>query len=446
MRVLQRVRAGATLADATARERESLADSRDRALAHDLAAGTLRWRAALDRAIAAASSRPLDRLDDDVLDILRLGAYQLRHLDRTPPHAVVDDAAELTRLVKLTSAVGFVNGVLRSLARAGPDAGLPARPADPLRDRDAALDFLAIAGSHPRWLVDRWLAREGFAATERWVAFDNSPAPLCLRASLRKTTPAALEARLREEGVDTVRGAWMPDALIVQHGNPLTTATAHEGWFLVQDEASQIVGMLAAAWEGRRRLDTCAAPGGKTVALAEGFGGGARTLTVAGDRRPRRMRLLRETLARAGHADVPLVQLDVARALPFGPVFDLVLVDAPCSGLGTIRREPDLKWRRAPEDLARMAEVQQRMLAVAARVVAPGGTLVYATCSSEPDENDAVADRFLNDHPAFEPAGRPPWPSPPPFATLLDEAGRLRTSPVRDGLEAFYSAAFRRRR
>jgi 16S rRNA (cytosine967-C5)-methyltransferase len=227
--------------------------------------------------------------------------------------------------------------------------------------------------------------------------------------------------------------------LLVTAGNPLDGNVGATG-FIVQDEASQLVGELAAAWRAARRLDVCAAPGGKTLALS---GASPAGFVVAGDRRPRRVRLLRDTLARAGAGGVPIVQHDAAGALPYRDVFDLVLVDAPCSGLGTLRREPDLKWRRREADLASMAAVQQRMLAAAARVVAPGGVLVYATCSSEPDEHAGVAAAFLAAHPAFRPAGRPPALTAP-VADLVDDAGRLRTAPVPHRLEAFFAASFRR--
>jgi 16S rRNA (cytosine967-C5)-methyltransferase len=230
-------------------------------------------------------------------------------------------------------------------------------------------------------------------------------------------------------------------ALVVAGGAPLDGPAARAGLFVVQDEASQLVGELAAAWRGARRLDVCAAPGGKTIALWEAR---PADVVVAGDRRPRRVRLLRETLARAGADRVRVVQHDATAALPYRAAFDVVLVDAPCSGLGTLRREPDLKWRRREEDLPGLAAVQGRMLAQAARVVAPGGVLVYATCSSEPDENDAVADAFLAAHGDFAAAGPPPALSPG-LAALVDAAGRLYTSPAAHGLEAFFAAAFRRR-
>ena len=433
-RTLARVRAGATLADAIAREREALADARDRALAHDLATGVLRWRSALDATVEAASSRPVARVDPEVLDILRLGVYQLRHRDRLPAHAVVSDAVALTRLASHTSAAGFVNAVLRRVGAGTDTAGLS--------DRELAsrgIDALATHFAHPPWLVSRWTARLGVDAAIGWMRFDNEPAPLTLRALPAAGSREALAGQLAAAGVSVSPARWAAAGLVVTAGNPLERA-AGPG-FIVQDEASQIVGEFAAAWPARRRLDLCAAPGGKTLAL---WAADAGALVVAGDRRPRRVRLLRETLARAGAGRLPIVQHDATGPLPYRDVFDLVLVDAPCSGLGTLRREPDLKWRRAEADLAPMAALQARMLAHAARAVAPGGVLIYATCSSEPDENDAVADAFLAGHQDFVPAGRPPGGAAA-FGALVTDEGRLRTSPIAHGLEAFFAVALRRR-
>jgi 16S rRNA (cytosine967-C5)-methyltransferase len=432
-RTLARVRAGATLADAVAKERESLRDGRDRALAHDLATGVLRWRSALDAALESASSRPVARLDPDVLDILRLGVYQLRHRDRLPAHAVVSDAVAMARLANLASAAGFVNAVLRRLA-----AAEGAAPLDDAGLAAAGVEALAVGLAHPAWLVSRWTARLGIDTAIAWMRFDNQQAPLTLRVLPAAGPREAAADRLAASGVAVTPARWSPSGLVVTDGNPLDGDMTG---FIVQDEASQLVGDYAAAWPARRRLDVCAAPGGKTLALSAD----PAALVVAGDRRPRRVRLLRDTLARAGAGHVPIVQHDAAGPLPYRDAFDLVLVDAPCSGLGTLRREPDLKWRRLEADLAPMAALQGRMLAHAARAVAPDGVLVYATCSSEPDENDAVADAFLAAHPAFEPAGRPPAAGDA-VSRLVTGDGRLHTSPAAHGLEAFFAASFRRRR
>ena len=430
-RTLARVRAGATLADAVAKERESLPDGRDRALAHDLATGVLRWRSALDAALAGASSRPVERLDPGVLDILRLGIYQLRYRDRLPAHAVVSDAVAMARLASLTSAAGFVNAVLRRVA-----AGTDPAPLDDAALAAAGVDAMAIGLAHPAWLVARWTNRLGIDTALAWMRFDNQQAPLTLRVLPAAGPREALAERLATGGVIVTPARWSASGLVVTDGNPLD---GDRTGFIVQDEASQVVGDFAAAWPARRRLDVCAAPGGKTLALSAD----PDALVVAGDRRPRRVRLLRETLAHAGAGHVPIVLHDAAGPLPYRDAFDLVLVDAPCSGLGTLRREPDLKWRRIEADLAPMAALQGRMLAHAARAVAPGGVLVYATCSSEPDENDAVADAFLEAHSTFAPAGRPAAAGEA-IGSLVTEDGRLYTSPAAHGLEAFFAAAFRR--
>src|SRR5207247_1545522 len=248
-----------------------------------------------------------------------------------------------------------------------------------------------IALSHPRWLVERWLARFGFEATERWLQFDNMPAPLTLRVNRLRIPPTELVARLARDDVAVRPGRFAPDALIVERGHPRREAA--EGWFVVQDEASQLVPLLAGKHPGARVLDTCASPGGKTPALAAAMNGNG--CLVACDVRDRRMRLLRRTVEATGASNVRLVQADLLRPLPFTHRFDCVLVDAPCSGLGILRRDPDIRWRRRESDLPLLAATQLRMLGHAAEAVAPGGRLIYATCSSEPDENEAVADAFL---------------------------------------------------
>jgi 16S rRNA (cytosine967-C5)-methyltransferase len=216
---------------------------------------------------------------------------------------------------------------------------------------------------------------------------------------------------------------------------------AREGLFGVHDEASQLVGAMTGVKPGERVLDACAAPGGKTLSMAGALG--SHGLIVATDLRAARVRLLARTIGEAGASRVRVVRADAAGALPFGAVFDCVLLDAPCSGLGTIRRDPEIRWRREESDLPRFAEAQLRMLHEAARVVRPGGRVIYATCSSEPEENDGVVDAFLASGP-FEPA--PPPALPAAAAQLVDGRGRLRTLPFRDGLEAFFAAAADRRR
>jgi 16S rRNA (cytosine967-C5)-methyltransferase len=425
-----------TLPGAIARIRPQLTDERDRALATEIVTGTLRWRGRLDFIIAALTRRPLKKLDDEVLDILRLGAYQLLHLDKVPSRAVVNDSVELTRRAGKKSAAGLVNATLRSLTR-DPQAVL-------LPSREAPIDYLTITLSHPRWLAERWLNRYGFAATAEWMTFNNRTPALTIRANTLRVTPDDLVRELEQHGVRVRQTRYAAHGLVVEKGNPLRTPLADEGVFQVQDEASQLVPEYAAVRPAERVLDACAAPGGKTIALSAAAGD--QGLVVAGDIRNSRMELMRATLTRAGLGDVPLVQHDLRTGAPFEAVFDCVLVDAPCSGLGTIRRDPEIRWRRHEEDLAVFAATQREIVTHAAQAVRPGGRLIYATCSSEPEENEQIADWFLDKHPHF----RHTHPRdaiaevPDSLNAVIDDRGRLRTLPHVHGLEAFFAATFSR--
>ena len=232
-----------------------------------------------------------------------------------------------------------------------------------------------------------------------------------------------------------------PDALLVDEGHPLRVPAFDEGLFFVQDEASQLVALLAGERPPSRVLDACASPGGKTTALAAAMEGSG--LLVATDLRDRRIDLLRRTVAASGAANVHIVQADVRKPLPFHTLFDCVLVDAPCSGLGTLRRDPDIRWRRREDDLPALAAAELTMLQRAADVVAPGGRLIYATCSSEPEENEAIADAFLATTGSFAPvhAGEVSTQLAP---AVVDRRGHLRTAPHLHGLEAFFGAVFQR--
>ena len=443
-RVLRAVLGGDDLPHALARIRDTLADHRDRALVTEVTTGTLRWLAALDHVIEQVAARPTGRLDDEVLTVLRLGAYQLLYLQRVPAAAAVHESVSLVRRVGKASAAGLVNAVLRGIAATGHALPLPPEP-DSSDTRKTCLAYLSVTCSHPRWLVERWLDRRGFRRTVEWTRFNNSPPALTLRANRLRTTPEALARRLAEHEVATEPTRFARDGLTVLAGNPLRTPLAGQGLFLVQDEASQLVAELTAVRPGERVLDACAAPGEKTTAIATAAG--ETGIVVACDLRPARLSLLRRTLEQAGAAGVRIVRLDLRQPLPFQPVFDCVLVDAPCSGLGTIRRDPEIRWRRQPVDLPRFAGTQRAMTSRAAHGVRPGGRLVYATCSSEPEENEAVMASFLADHPDFEPV-HPDQFGPPLHQGLrdtLDDRGWLSTAPDLHGLEAYFAVVLRRR-
>jgi 16S rRNA (cytosine967-C5)-methyltransferase len=399
------------LGEAVARARQPLHDARDRGLLLELVAGTLRMRRAIDYQLASRVNRPLEKLDQAVLRVLRLSAFQLIYLSRLPAPAIINDAVELTRRAGKTSAAGLANAVLRALSRDRAHLAWP--------------DDLSIVHSHPRWLVDRWIARYGAAATLDWLRFNNRPAALCLAVNRTLTTREALAAELAQAGVKTEPTSHAAHGLHVLEGHPLGLDAFSGGRFIVQDEASQLIAELVAARPGQRILDLCASPGGKTVALSAAAG--AQGSIVACDVRPHRVRLLGRTLARCRIANATVVHVSEDGPLPFrDAAFDVVLIDAPCSGLGTVRRDPDIRWRRTPDDLARFAAAQRRLLSRAARLVRPGGRLTYSTCSSEPEENQDVVRHFLEEQSDY-------W---------LERVHE--TLPFRDGLEAFYGANLRR--
>jgi 16S rRNA (cytosine967-C5)-methyltransferase len=427
--------------------RAQLTDERDRALAAEIITGSLRWQRSLDVLIEHFAGRAISQLDPDVLLILRLSLYQILHLDRVPASAVVDDAVDLTRGARKHSASGFVNAVLRSTLRNRHRLPLPERPQDPV-GRESALAYLGVSHSHPDWLVSRWLTRYGFHDTERWVRFNNETPPLTLRANRLRLTRDQLAAALARDGIDTEPTSYAPDGLVVRSGNPIrlvaegsAEAGHYEGVFVVQDEASQLVALVVDVHPGSRVLDLCASPGGKTTAMASIMAGDG--IVVASDVRPRRVRTLAQAVRASGASNVRVLQVPPSGPLPFAPVFDHILVDAPCSGLGTIRRDPDIRWRRREEELSSLASRQLDLVRRAAAVLRAGGRLVYATCSSEPEENEAVVEQFLGDAPAFTLADlRGTSPLLDPF---LDDRGMMRTLPFAHGLEAFFAASMVRR-
>jgi 16S rRNA (cytosine967-C5)-methyltransferase len=423
----------ADLPSALARARAPLADDRDRALAGEIATGAIRWQAAADHLVREFSGRPPSKLDVEILVVLRIGVFQLLHLDRVPASAVVDDAVDLARRAGKRSAAGFVNALLRRVSRERAHLPLPAAP---------PLDLIATTLSHPRWLAERWIARHGAADAERWARFDNTPAALTLRVNTLVTTRDALARDLSAAGVATEPARLAPGALVVTEGNPLLTPLAQTGAFVVQDEASQLVGLFAAAAPGERVLDACASPGGKTTQMAAAMGDEG--TIVAADVRGRRLDLLARAVAASGARAVRIVQADARGTPPYRALFDAVLLDAPCSGLGTIRRDPDIRWRRHAGDLPGLAAGQRGMLDALAAVVRPGGRLVYSTCSSEPEENEEVVHAFLMAHPEFRRETPAPFAERPELSALLDPKGALKTLPFRDGLEAFYAATLRR--
>lgn len=382
---------------------------RDRRLAHELSAGVLRWRRALDEAL------DLRHTDPRLHDILRLGAYQLRRLERVPAHAAVSTSVELARETAGEPAARYVNQALRKLARAG------------------STEHGAVE-SHPDWLLARWRDQFGSGDTARLVEWNDNRRPLVLQPLRRRIEE--LRTELESAGYQ-VEDAPFKAGLSV---SPSQTAPCSllpgrlpgysTGAFIVQDPAAALVCRFAAVPPGARLYDACAAPGGKAVALALG---GARV--TAGEWRRARLGRLRETLGRTGVA-VPIVVADL-RSAPFRPGgWDAVLLDAPCSATGTMARHPDARWRLSAAAIAGLARRQAALLEAAALLVRAGGVLVYATCSLEPEENERQVEAFLERHPEF--ARSTVGESVP--ATLLSAAGDFRSLPQRHGIDGAYAA------
>jgi 16S rRNA (cytosine967-C5)-methyltransferase len=374
-------------------------------------------------------------MDAAVRRILRMGAYSLLFLDRVPDFAAVDSSVELIRRVAPPSRAGFVNGVLRAVARGGRDL-LPPEPAA----GDVA--SLAVASSHPRWWVWRRVELAGWNETVELLQANNRAAPAVLRPNLERTTPAELQARFRTEGVRTERCTVVRDALRVVAGPFRSTRTFREGYAWAQDEASQLVPTLFGRVLRPRVADLCAAPGIKTLQLREALPLGG--TIVATDRHPGRLRRLLANLERVGATEVLPVAADMAGGRgPLRGTFEHVLVDAPCSGTGTFRRHPEIRWRLGPNDLESLSARQARILDTAETLLAPGGSLLYAVCSVEPEEGEGTVARFLARHPAFDvvdAADRVPREA----RHLVDGNGILRTDPV-DGMDGFFAVLLRRR-
>ena len=435
-RVLRAVHSGrADLGDALRRARDPLPDRRDRSLATELATGTLRWRNALDYQLQQRSAKPLHKLDAAVLDALRLGAYQLLHLQRVPTSAIVNDSVELVKQGGVRSAAGFVNAILRRLARERDTLTWP--------DRDDIVKHLSVVQSHPEWLVRRWVDRHGAEAAERWLRFNNEPPALTLAANRLLNTRDELIERLRGESVESQPTGTAPHGLIVTSGHALTTEAFASGYCVVQDEASQIVPELAQARAGMTVLDLCASPGGKTLSLAAQCVPGGHV--IASDVRPRRVTLLAETMARCCAENVQVVYVPTGGDLPFRDEgFDCVLIDAPCSGLGTVRRDPDIRWRREAADLEPLAAAQRELLHRTRRIVASGGRIVYSTCSSEPEENEEVVTSFLAEAPEFALVPLDRAGVPPAISAMTTPDGCFRSNPDY-GLELFFGAILQKK-
>jgi 16S rRNA (cytosine967-C5)-methyltransferase len=440
--VLERVErdgAYAGRALAAALDRARALSPEDRALATELVYGVLRRRARLDRALDAFARTGTSGVDPAVRIALRTAAYQILFLDRVPDYAAVDEAVEACKAIGGRGLAGFANALLRRLGRSG-EPPLPDAAADPAGYLEAAIGF-------PPWLARLALAElpaaDALAFGETVVA----PAPLTLRANTTRVSRDVLLARLAAErpGAALAASAIAPDAILARRFDaPATTAAWREGLFAVQDAGAQVVAELCGAAAGERILDACAGAGGKTAHLLALAGDRAQVDAI--DRAPAKLDETRRTLQRLGLGSARLQAGDLTRPLPDASArYDRILLDAPCSGLGVLRRHPEALVRRAPADLTALATQQLAMLTALAPALRPGGVLTYAVCTFERQECEEVVAAFLGAHPQFaiEPpsaaGGRVPW------AALADASGGVRTWPQRDDADAFFAVRLRAR-
>jgi 16S rRNA (cytosine967-C5)-methyltransferase len=435
IRVVERVQRAGAYADLALHHAlvQSRIPAADRALATELVYGTLRWRGRLDYLIAKALDRDLATLEPLVTSALRVGAYQLFFSDRIPANAAVDEAVRCVRAMGLERATGLVNAVLRRLAREGDKIEFPKLEDDPL-------DYLVHAGSLPLWLAKRWLAQFGPEEAAKLAQTMNEPAPVTLRINRTKTSREAILPELRKRFPEAELCRYAPDGIILgRKGDAGHDPAFLSGHFSIQDEASQLVVELLDPQPGERILDTCSAPGTKAAAIAERLNGDGHVLAL--DRHPRRLHLVGRGMRRLDIGGVATLERDATKSLEDlakenGP-FDRILVDAPCSGLGSLRRNPDARWRVRADDLEALGKIQRALLESAAAVLRPGGSLVYSTCTITPEENELVIKGFMATRKNWKIA--PADAAPDSIQKLIGEDGFLRLLPHLHDMDGFFA-------
>jgi len=403
----------------------------DRGLYTELVYGTLRKQGTLDHIIGQFSNTPLGKMERSVILLLRLGLYQMFFLDRIPVSAAVNETVNLAKQYSSRSA-GFINAVLRNADRGRENISYP----DPAKEPAV---WLAAKHSHPLWIVEGWLEQLGFTEASELARTMSSPPPFTIRANRLKTDRDSLIKRLHVEGVTAVPCFHAPDGLTITSSISLSNLQSFsEGLFSVQDEASQLAALLLSPQPGDAILDLCAAPGGKATYLAELTGDNC-TLTAC-DRNPRKLALIREVVERLGIRNITVTLLDATKPLEKldKGLFNRILVDAPCSGLGVIHRNPEGKWWKEPSDPMRLAITQRAILANAAVRLKPGGVMVYSTCSTSLEENEQVVNHFIKQHRDFmiEPVNK----VLPQMQGMQTEQGFFRSWLHRDGMDGFFAA------
>lgn len=435
MQVARRASFPDVLLDVYFKEHPEL-DPRDRALITELVYGVLRWQGRLDWIIDQHVNTSPERISQSVRLILRLATYQLLFLDRIPAAAAVNEAVELTKASQPQHIVRFVNGVLRTISRKS-SILKEAVPEGSPEER------LAMRYSYPVWLIQRWLSRLGDEETAAFCTASNQIAPICIRVNGLKTTVEEMAGSLRGLGFTVQPGNLAPEALHLRSIRTDLSSLLHyqAGDFQVQDEASQLVSHLVQPQPGERVLDVCAGLGAKSTHLAQLMENQG-TITAV-DNQGWKLTRLMENARRLQISCIAPLELDVRELSTVQNLFDRILLDSPCTGLGVLRRNPDIKWKVRPKDFYRLHLLQKQMLDKVAPLLKPGGVLVYATCTLSTEENETTLESFLSEHPQFYLESARPY-LPAGCGSAVNRAGALQTWPHKHGVDGFFAARLRR--
>jgi 16S rRNA (cytosine967-C5)-methyltransferase len=410
--------------------------SLDRAFLTELTYGVLRWRGRLDWIIQRFSKIPFEKIESEMLNVLRVGLYQIFFLTKTPASAAVNESVELAKKIRGKRGGGFVNAILRSALREKETISYPDRRQDP------AL-HMAVIQSHPLWLVQRWIKELGVEETLKICVANNRIPALTLRTNALKIRREDLIEKLGEKGLISAPTPFSDDGILLMNGPPTSEIPfLNEGLFAIQDEASQLVSIILDPRPGEKILDACAAPGGKTTHIAQRMEN--RGEIYAFDLRQDKLKQIEEGCERLG---VKIVRTKIGNAVntlpePGGIKFDRVLADVPCSGFGTLRRNPDLKWRRKKEDIERLSQLQSSILKNLSGYVREGGLLVYSTCTVFREENEDVVERFLSEHRAFKLDSL--IEVLPEKCHILIKKGYFKSFPPADEMDGFFAARLRK--
>jgi len=404
----------------------------DRGFLTELTYGVIRWRGKLDWVIRHFSKIPLEKTELEILNILRLGLYQILFLSRTPSSAAVNESAKLAKRIRGKGGAGFVNAVLRSYIREKDEIRYPEIAEDPIL-------HISVSQSHPIWLVQRWVKEMGVEETLKICTFNNQISSLTLRTNTLKMNRKDLIEELKQKELKPFPTTYSKGGIVLIDPPPTSELPSlKEGLYIIQDEASQLVTSILDPKPGERILDACAAPGGKTTQMAQAMENQGEIYAL--DLSKGKLDLVEEMCQRLGIKIVKTIKADAGSPLPIpkGLVFDRVLADVPCSGFGTLRRNPDLKWRRKEEDIQRLSELQFSILSNLSVYVKEGGVLIYSTCTVFHEENEDVVEKFLEGHPEFQ-LDRIDKVLPEKLQPFIQK-GFFKTFPPRDGMDGFFVA------